>query len=337
MSKSLPSSIDPAAELASIRSAYRTISICVWAIAAGVMVYGLSIVYSLLVAHDIPAETAWLLPLIVDAALVVGLVATPLLARRRIAARWVGALRWVAGAMTWMLQTAESWFKQGGPDWMGIAIHSAGPLVLFVVVEAASYFQRTMAATIAELEAEVRQDEAHRRAEAAEMDALRSRIAGMVNERGDVDAARLTVEEQAATIEALRADLEAAEVRRVEDLTALNGRLTDAHTEALRALKERHTAALQRARAEGSTVNLNDYRRSHNGAGATPTPGRAAMSDEEAVQAMLAKSRDPNHEWSQNAVRKLTGAGFERCKNLIAVWRDAATVTPAGEAAESTA
>jgi hypothetical protein len=147
---------------------------------------------------------------------------------------------------------------------------------------------------------------------------------------------RLTVEEQAATIEALRADVEAADRRRVEDLTALTERLTTDHNEAVRALKDKHTAALNRARAEGSTVNLNDYRRSHNGAGSTKPAGKKAMTDEEAVQAMLQVSRDPGHDWSQNAVRQLTGAGFERCKNLIVVWREAATVTPNGEAVEYT-
>lgn len=325
-----------AAELDSIRRTYRVVSICVWLIAAAVMVYGVPIVYTLLVAHDIPKGIAWLLSLIVDAALIVGLVATPMLARYNIAARWVGALRWVSGGMTWFLQTAGSWFKDEGPDYMGVAIHSAGPLLLFFVVEAASYFQRKMSSKIAELEADVRQDEARLAAERAEMQSLRQRLAEVIAERGDVDAVRLTVEEQAATIEALRVDVEAAERRRVEDLTALTERLTAEHVETVRALKERHTVALQRAKAEGSTVNLNEYRRTHNGKGSTVTPGRTAMSDEEAVQAMLAVSRDPGYEWSQNAVRTLTGAGFTRAKNLIAAWREAATVTPTGEAAEST-
>jgi hypothetical protein len=319
------SRLDPAAELASIRRAYRTISTCVWLIAAAVMIYGVSIVFSLLVDHGIPGETAWLLPLIVDASLVVGLVATPLLARHRIRSRWVGTLRWIAGSTTWWLQTAESWFKAGGPDWMGVAIHSAGPLLLFFVVEAASYFQRKMSATIAGLEAEVRQDEARRRAEAAEMDSLRKRIAEMVRERGDVDAVRLTVQEQAATIEALEAAVEAADRRRVEDLTALTERLTTDHNETVRALNDKHKVALQRARAEGSTVNLNEYRRSHNGAPATKPAKRVRISDEEAVQRMLAVSRDPGYDWSQNAVRELTGVGFERAKDLIAAWRNAAT------------
>lgn len=326
----------PASELAAIRRAYRVVSTCVWALAVGVMVYGIPIAYDLATDVHIPKEIAWLLSPLVDAALCFGLVATPLLAHHKKRASWVGAMRWVAGATTWFLQTATAWTGPDGPDWLSVATHSIGPVLLFMVVEAASYFQRQMGDVIADLTAKQEQRDARQRSDQAERDALRRKVADLTAQRGDVDAVRLTVDQQTATITALRADLEAAEARRVADLEHLTVTLNATHDETVKALKERHTAALARARAEGSTVNLTAYRNKANGAAngkGSPKPAnRPSMTDETAVQAMLDKTRDPNFEWSQNAVRELTGAGFERAKKLIAEWRLEVTGDRNGEA-----
>jgi hypothetical protein len=94
-------------ELASVRKTSRAITWMVWTCAAGVMVYGIPIVYKLLTDHGNPASTAWLISLCADLALAVGLVATPVLARHELKSGWVGSLRWISGIIILCLQGLE--------------------------------------------------------------------------------------------------------------------------------------------------------------------------------------------------------------------------------------
>lgn len=99
--------------------------------------------------------------------------------------------------------------------------------------------------------------------------------------------------------------------------------------------------------AAAKLTNLAQYRHGHPKNGSSKGPKHASskvasaaaskqlMTDEEAVQAMLAVHSDPNHEWSDYAVRKTTGAGYgARIPRLVAAWREAATDKAADDSAD---
>ncbi len=125
-------------ELERLRSAARVVNRLAWAVVVGIMICRVPIVYGYLSSHDIPKQTAWMLSLIVDGALAVAMVATPLLAQYGVKAGWVGLLRFVAGTATWALNTAGSWTKPDGPDLAGVVSRTWGPVLMFFAVEAAA-------------------------------------------------------------------------------------------------------------------------------------------------------------------------------------------------------
>ena len=314
-----------------------------WAVAIIVMIYGTPIVYTFLTDHKVPAGVAWLLSLAADAALIVGLIATPILAELDKPAGWVGTLRWVAGFITWALQTAGSWTADGGPDMVGVWSHSAGPVLLFFAVEAASSFQRTVASALTEkarqLEA-VEQRDADRRAYLAELEAtVAARTAELTAARTEVESltgrldavtekaaadkaeAARTAERQEAAISDLREALTDERKGRTEDREDADRRLTAAVDEATKKLKEKHREAL----AEKGTVSLSAYRNRSTGTPRPASTGKAELTDEDAVQMMLTAHDSPGHEWSKNGVRTLTGVGLGRAEKLIGLWLTAAT------------
>ncbi len=147
-----------------------------WGVASGVMIYGTVNVTLLLIQHHVPVLIAPLLSLMVDLGLVVALVAAPVLADYRRKSGWVNVLRWVTALMSWGLNVAEPAI---GKDWIGVGIHSCGPVLLIVVAEAGAALQRTLAGIVADLDAELavaeqaepkaRQAQADLRAEIAEL------------------------------------------------------------------------------------------------------------------------------------------------------------------------
>lgn len=332
------------ADIDTITSRSKLITWIVWSVAVFVMVYGTPIVYEFLTAHDVPGGIAWMLSIAADGGLCVGLVATPVLAAHGVPAGWVGTLRWVAGFITWALQTAGSWTHPGGVDGVGVAAHTAGPVLLFFVVEAASYFQRKIGevivrkqrelaaaekvdgdrrAHLAETEAALRTAKAELTAARAEITTLGERLTDNEAHRADDrHTAALTAERQAAEIAGLRKAFTEQSVKHTEELAKLE-----------RDIKAKYSEKFAKLQAENGTVNLNRYRKDRTGAGSPPPTNRPAMSDEDAVQAMYAKHSDPDHEWSQNSVRTLTGAGFGRIPNLITAWREYALREAGGEAA----
>lgn len=312
-----------------------------WGVAVFVMIYGTPIVFDLATAHGIPGGVAWMLSLAADASLCVGLIATPVLASLSVAAGWVGTLRWVSGLITWALQTGSSWTHPGGVDGVGVAVHTAGPLLLFFAVEAASYFHRKVSAALTDLRRELAQAEqtdADVRAERAEIDAqLRSTTAELTAARAEITALteRLTAatahaesERDTAALNARRLDAENAALR--TQLTEQAEKAAADKAQALREQKEKLTDRFSKDRAENPTV-LSDYRDGRTAKTPSLPSNRPAMSDEAAVQAMLAAHDDPDFEWSKNAVRTLTGAGFGRIPGLIDLWLTAASDKARGE------
>lgn len=137
------------ADIADLERTRRRINTAVWGIAAGVMIYGAINVTGLLIDHGVWAHVAWLLSVMIDLAMCVGLMGDRVLHQYGRQDPWVTALRWATAVMTLILNTARPALAH---DWVGVGIHTAGPVLLLLVAEAAGSFQRQLTAIIQDLE-----------------------------------------------------------------------------------------------------------------------------------------------------------------------------------------
>ncbi len=107
-----------------IRSAERALSAGTWLIVGGAMLYSILTVTPLAAGHT-PARWAWtapILPLVVDAAVVIVVRLDAVLARLGgHGGRWPVVLRWMTGCMTLALNVADSALKG---DLVGVAVHA---------------------------------------------------------------------------------------------------------------------------------------------------------------------------------------------------------------------
>ncbi|MFF3557090.1 DUF2637 domain-containing protein [Streptomyces tsukubensis] len=162
-----------------IRSAERALSVGTWLIVCGAMLYSVLTVTPLMAAHT-PQKWQWtapILPLVVDAAVVIVVRLDSVLARLGgHGGRWPVVLRWMTGIMTLALNTADSALRK---DLVGVAVHAVAPLLLIVTAETGLAYRRAITTTVNRLEererAERRQreQEARQRAEEAEQAARR--------------------------------------------------------------------------------------------------------------------------------------------------------------------
>ncbi|MFJ9541631.1 DUF2637 domain-containing protein [Streptomyces sp. NPDC101225] len=136
-----------------IRSAERALSAGTWLIVAGAMLYSILTVTPLAAAHT-PDRWAWtapILPLVVDAAVVIVVRLDAVLARLGgHGGRWPIVLRWMTGCMTLALNVADSALKN---DLVGVAVHAVAPLLLIVTAETGLAYRRAITAAVVELEA----------------------------------------------------------------------------------------------------------------------------------------------------------------------------------------
>ncbi|MFD5267255.1 DUF2637 domain-containing protein [Streptomyces sp. NPDC058335] len=184
-----------------IRSAERALSVGTWLIVCGAMLYSILTVTPLMSAHT-PAKWGWtapILPLVVDAAVVIVVRLDSVLARLGgHGGRWPIMLRWMTGTMTLALNTADSALKK---DLVGVAIHSVAPLLLIVTAETGLAYRRAITAAVTALEAQQRaereaaQQTASERAEAARREAREERehAANLAREQREHEA-RLAAE-----------------------------------------------------------------------------------------------------------------------------------------------
>ncbi|WP_129308115.1 DUF2637 domain-containing protein [Streptomyces sp. L2] len=151
-----------------IRSAERALSAGTWLIVSGAMLYSILTVTPLAAAHT-PAKWAWtapILPLVVDAAVVIVVRLDAVLARLGgHGGRWPVVLRWMTGCMTLALNVADSALKD---DLVGVAVHAVAPLLLIVTAETGLAYRRAITAAVARLEAEQRAEREARERAAAE-------------------------------------------------------------------------------------------------------------------------------------------------------------------------
>ncbi|OYP16202.1 DUF2637 domain-containing protein [Streptomyces sp. FBKL.4005] len=149
-----------------IRSAERALSTGTWLIVAGAMLYSILTVTPLAAEHT-AREWAWtapILPLVVDAAVVIVVRLDAVLARLGgRGGRWPVVLRWMTGAMTLALNVADSALAG---DVVGVAVHAVAPLLLIVTAETGLAYRRAITRAVAELEAK-RQAEQDARERAA--------------------------------------------------------------------------------------------------------------------------------------------------------------------------
>jgi hypothetical protein len=136
-----------------IRSAERALSAGTWLIVAGAMLYSILTVTPLASAHT-PDRWDWtapILPLVVDAAVVIVVRLDAVLARLGgNGGRWPIALRWMTGCMTLALNVADSALKN---DLVGVAVHAVAPLLLIVTAETGLAYRRAITAAVVALEA----------------------------------------------------------------------------------------------------------------------------------------------------------------------------------------
>ncbi|MEU6282100.1 DUF2637 domain-containing protein [Streptomyces sp. NPDC047028] len=204
-----------------IRSAERALSAGTWLIVSGAMLYSILTVTPLAAAHT-PAKWAWtapILPLVVDAAVVIVVRLDAVLARLGgHGGRWPVALRWMTGCMTLALNVADSALKN---DLVGVAVHAVAPLLLIVTAETGLTYRRAITAAVTRLEAEqraereAREKAATERREAAERRAREERehAATLAREQREHEArlAREQTEREEAARRAERAEREVRE------------------------------------------------------------------------------------------------------------------------------
>lgn len=160
-----------------VQSAETALSVGTWTIVFGAMLYSVLTVTPLMRAHT-PDRWDWtapILPLVVDAAVVIVVRLDAVLARLGgHGGRWPVALRWMTGTMTLSLNIADSALKK---DPVGVAVHAVAPLLLIVTAETGLAYRRAITTALAAEQQRARVQAAEReRAERERAEAERQRV-----------------------------------------------------------------------------------------------------------------------------------------------------------------
>ncbi|MQL64431.1 DUF2637 domain-containing protein [Streptomyces vinaceus] len=228
------------------RSAERALSGGTWLIVCGAMLYSILTVTPLMAAHT--AEewdwTAPILPLVVDAAVVIVVKLDDVLARLGgHGGRWPITLRWMTGLMTLALNTADSALKK---DLVGVAVHSVAPLLLIVTAETSLAYRRAIAAAVAALAEQQRADRERREQAAREREEATRRQAREEREH----AAALAREQREHEAALAREQAEWEERRWREEREREAAREAAERAERERREREREQREQERERAE---------------------------------------------------------------------------------------
>lgn len=138
---------------AQVRAAERTLCLA-WVIVAGAVLFSVLTVTPLVerVTPDRWDWTAPILPLVVDAAVVIVVRVDAIVAR--LDGRpggWPAALRWLTGGMTLALNAGDSALKG---DAVGVGVHLVAPTLLIVTAEASLKWRRAITAAVTRIERE---------------------------------------------------------------------------------------------------------------------------------------------------------------------------------------
>ncbi|MFD8080729.1 DUF2637 domain-containing protein [Kitasatospora sp. NPDC059722] len=145
-----------------IRSAEKALAVGTWTITLGAVLYSVLTVTPLMSGHT-PKGWQWtapILPLVVDAAVVIVIRMDSTLARLGgDGGRWPVVLRWMTGAMTVLLNVGLSALNR---DAVGVSVHAVAPLLLIVTAETSLAYRRAIAAALAAREARERDERTER-------------------------------------------------------------------------------------------------------------------------------------------------------------------------------
>ncbi|MEU8512526.1 DUF2637 domain-containing protein [Kitasatospora sp. NPDC048722] len=151
-----------------IRSAEKALAVGTWTITLGAVLYSVLTVTPLMSGHT-PKGWQWtapILPLVVDAAVVIVIRMDSTLARLGgDGGRWPVVLRWMTGLMTVLLNVGLSALNR---DPVGVSVHAVAPLLLIVTAETSLAYRRAIAAALAAREARERDERAEREHRAEE-------------------------------------------------------------------------------------------------------------------------------------------------------------------------
>ncbi|MDI5967149.1 DUF2637 domain-containing protein [Streptomyces sp. SL54] len=243
-----------------VESAERVLSWGTWSITAGAVLYSVLTVTPLMRAHT-PAGWGWtapILPLVVDAAVVIVVRLDSTLARLGgKGGPWAVALRWLTGMLTLALNVGNSALSGDG---VGVAVHTVAPALLIVTSEASLAYRRAIAASLDRIDRERRvhaeeervQREERERAQRAEREAVRAAEETREREARESAAALAREERESAAAErAAEREHQARMERERAERTAAAEREKTAREEAAREA-ERHEReqARERERAE---------------------------------------------------------------------------------------
>lgn len=250
-----------------IRSAERTLAAGTWAITGGAVLFSVLTVTPL-VERVTPAEWGWtapILPLVVDAAVVIVVRLDAVVARLGgDSGRWPAVLRWMTGLMTLFLNIGDSALKR---DLVGVAVHAVAPLLLIVTAEAGLAYRRAIttalegiersrAAERAEREQRARAEREHERQtrEQREHEA-REHAERLERERAERESGERTAErEHAARLERERLDREADMRREQREHDDQVRREEQQHADALRREQQEQAERSRRERAVHDTT-----------------------------------------------------------------------------------
>lgn len=127
-------------ELKSVTRTRKTVNLMVWVIAGAAILFSLMTGAPLVSLHSEWAWTGWVLPILVDAALVLSLSADAVLSKHGLkGGRWPTGFRWVTGAASLFLNV---WESVSTGDMVGVAIHSIAPVILVCTSEVAPIYRR---------------------------------------------------------------------------------------------------------------------------------------------------------------------------------------------------
>ncbi|MEV6259879.1 DUF2637 domain-containing protein [Streptomyces sp. NPDC051784] len=203
-----------------IRSAEKALSVGTWLIVGGAMLFSILTVTPLMARHT-PEGWKWtapILPLVVDAAVVIVVRLDAVLARLGgHGGRWPVVLRWMTGCMTLALNVADSALKK---ELVGVAVHAVAPLLLIVTAETGLAYRHAITAAQVAQETRQKAEQAEReqaateRREAAERRAREEREHAAALAREEREHEALLAREQTAREEAARREeRERAEAR----------------------------------------------------------------------------------------------------------------------------
>lgn len=128
------------------RTAGRAMDVVLLVVAALTMAFSLQNIHDFAHAHDVQNPIAWFVAPAIDLALIAALLGDAVLSRWQLdAGVWATRLRWYTGAATVVLNSWQAWADL---DPAAIVLHTAMPVLLFVLAEAASPYRRGFAETV---------------------------------------------------------------------------------------------------------------------------------------------------------------------------------------------